>query len=431
MRKINSVRVLLMCVWVMLFSMSAGAQLSHYVYLQTDNRQAFFIRYNGKIYSSTASGYLILSKLNEGNLQFSVGFPKSNEPEQKFELLIDKSDRGFLLKNFSDKGWGLFDLQTSAVLYAAMPQQPAGNIVTQPSAIQQPPANDPFANMLSQVTKDTTVKTVVVQKEEKKADTPKVVAPPVVKINNPVKDTVQTVVITVPESKPVIKQDTVVVSPTEPEWQMPKKSFVQTIRKFESKEGTDLVFEVTEDGLKDTIRVFIAADSVKMEAEVQPVQNTITTKDTITVVETKPEIKQEVVVQPEVKKEEIVPQKEPEKTQEKIQPQPQPTEIKQVPNSNCSAIAGEDDFVKLRRKMAMQSKEENMVSEARKAFKTKCFTVAQLKNLSVLFLTDEWRYRFYDAALPFVTDFPNFRSLEETIQDPYYKKRFQALLPAN
>lgn len=431
MRKINSVRVLLMCVGVMLFSISAVAQLSHYVYLQTDNRQAFFIRYNGKIYSSTASGYLILSKLNEGNLQFSVGFPKSNDPEQKFEVVIDKSDRGFLLKNFSDKGWGLFDLQSSAVLYAALPQQPTGTTVTQPSAQQQPPVNDPFANMLSQVTKDTTVKTVVVQKEEKKADTPKVVTPPVVKINPPVKDTVKTTDAIIPESNPVLQHDTVAVVRTEPEWQMPKKSAVQTIRRFESKEGTDLVFEVEEGGLKDTIRAFIAADSVKNETVVLPVQTTVTAKDTITVTETKPEVKQETPVQPDVKKEEIVQPKPTEKVPEKTEVQPSATETKQVPNSNCNAIAGEDDFVKLRRKMAMQSKEENMVNEARKAFKTRCFTVAQLKNLSVLFLTDEWRYRFYDAALPFVTDFPNFRSLEETIQDTYYKKRFQALLPAN
>ena len=81
--------------------------------------------------------------------------------------------------------------------------------------------------------------------------------------------------------------------------------------------------------------------------------------------------------------------------------------------------------------MASQSKEEEMVNEARKVFKTKCFTSAQLKNLAVLILTDEWKYRFYDAALPFVSDYSNFKPLGETIQDPYYKKRFQALLPNN
>ena len=49
--------------------------------------------------------------------------------------------------------------------------------------------------------------------------------------------------------------------------------------------------------------------------------------------------------------------------------------------------------------------------------------------MSALFLTDEGRYRFFDAALPFVTDYGNFKSLGETINDEYYKRRFIALLP--
>jgi len=87
-------------------------------------------------------------------------------------------------------------------------------------------------------------------------------------------------------------------------------------------------------------------------------------------------------------------------------------------------------LVKLRRRMATQRKDEQMVSEAQKAFRNKCYTTAQLRNLSVLFLSDEGRYRFFDAAMPFVTDFSNFKSLGETIQDEYYKRRFLALIPA-
>ncbi len=74
-------------------------------------------------------------------------------------------------------------------------------------------------------------------------------------------------------------------------------------------------------------------------------------------------------------------------------------------------------------------KDESMINVAKKVFRTKCFSTAQIKNLAVLFLNDEGRYRFYDAAMLYITDFSNFKNLGETIQDEYYKKRFSALLP--
>jgi hypothetical protein len=44
-------------------------------------------------------------------------------------------------------------------------------------------------------------------------------------------------------------------------------------------------------------------------------------------------------------------------------------------------------------------------------------------------LNDEGRYRFYDTSMKYVLDFQNFRSLENTLITPYYKKRFEALIP--
>jgi hypothetical protein len=39
------------------------------------------------------------------------------------------------------------------------------------------------------------------------------------------------------------------------------------------------------------------------------------------------------------------------------------------------------------------------------------------------------RYRFFDASLKFVSDPSQFSSLGKLIQDPYFKKRFEALVP--
>jgi hypothetical protein len=420
-------------------SFVSQAQLSHFIYLQTDNKQPFYIKYNSKIISSTASGYVILSKLNDGIINFSIGFSQSNELEQKFALTIDKTEKGYLIKNFADKGWALFDLQSAAITYAQTNQVPSS---TTNSTITTPPANDPFANMLSAVTQDSTVKNVTVKKEDKPVviDTPKL-QPPVVKIDTPKKEEVVTSnqeetnkqenIVQQPKSDTPKTQEPLVQQPVvqEPKWTAPSKTPVQRLRRFDSKEGSDLVFEVAESNeVRDTIRIFITADSsaiappapeIKQE---EPQQN----KDTVAV-EPLPQSPLNILPKKEdVKVDSPLVKKEEPKTEIKTETVIKPAVI---PNSNCKEEATEDDFLKLRKRMAAQNKEDAMVNEAKKVFKSKCFSTAQLKNLAVLFLTDEWRYRFYDAALPFVSDFGSFKSLGDTISEEYYKKRFQALLP--
>lgn len=463
MRRYKGKLIGFLVVMLVLTSGRLFAQLSHFLYLQSDNNQPFYIRYNSKIISSTSSGYLILSKLKEGSVEIIVGFPQSKQPEQPFQINIDKTEKGYLIKNFGEKGWGLFDLQTAAVVYTATPAAIVQNNSTTPTS---KPADDPFANMLSNVTQDTTVKNVTVKKQEPKPDTPKLVTAPVkteIKQDTPkpvVTESKPVVVTTPPVQEKIQKVDTPLqqtITPMnpgvkdtvvkvqesvqqEPVWTAPSKTPVQQIRKFESREGVDCVFEVTEtNGRKDTIRIFIAADSSFVQTEVKEEPVTEIKKDTIVPVQ------QQVLPKTEEKKEEIKqtvdtplvvkeqPKTEPSAPAVQVtKPVADPvTETKPaaIPNSNCKDNAGEDDFMKLRKRMAAQSKEEAMVSEAKKVFKTRCFSTAQLKNLAVLFLTDEWRYRFYDAALPFVSDFGSFKSLGDTITDDYYRKRFQALLP--
>lgn len=401
------------------------SQLSHYIYLQTDNQQPFYIKYNNRIYSSSASGYLILSKLKDGAVEFSVGFPKSDQAEQKFQCMLDNADKGYLIKNFAARGWGLYDLQSSAIVYAGAGTE----IKTSNPAVttSQPVTNDPFANMLSKVTQDTTVKNVTVRKEEKVIiDTPKpeVVTAPVTTVPQ-IKDTIKTQVVQQPVQ--------VVEAPvTEPLWVAPAKSSILQVRKFDSREGSDFVYEVVNtDGVKDTVRLFIAKDTVSIEPVQQPPASIEVKKDTIQVVK---EQKTEVPAQPEIKIEEKkeTPPAAPEIKKDEVKPEVVPvqkTEPKSLPNSNCTSIASDDDFMKLRKKMASESKDESMINVAKKVFRTKCFSTAQVKNLAVLFLNDEGRYRFYDAAMLYITDFSNFKNLGETIQDEYYKKRFSALLP--
>ena len=161
MRKLLISRFVIVALLLAAVGMQAQAQLNHFIYLQTDNQQPFYVKYNNRIISSSATGYLILPKLKDGVVDFSVGFPKSDQQEQQFQCNIQQADKGFLIKNFNEKGWGLYDLQSSSVLYAAVKTDPKINTTT----ASTPPANDPFSNMLSKVTQDSTVKTVNVVKE--------------------------------------------------------------------------------------------------------------------------------------------------------------------------------------------------------------------------------------------------------------------------
>ncbi|MGC4234064.1 MAG: DUF4476 domain-containing protein, partial [Niabella sp.] len=97
-------------------------------------------------------------------------------------------------------------------------------------------------------------------------------------------------------------------------------------------------------------------------------------------------------------------------------------------NAACKSVADEEDFLKLRRTMASQANDDSMIAEAQKAFKAKCYTTAQVKYLSSMFLSNAGKYNFYAAAYPHVADKENFASLESEIKNQGYKDKFNSLL---
>ena len=78
--------------------------------------------------------------------------------------------------------------------------------------------------------------------------------------------------------------------------------------------------------------------------------------------------------------------------------------------------------------MAAKNDDDEMIDEAKKYFKTKCFTSLQIKNLSVLFLNDAGKYKFFDLAYSYVSDPDNFGSLQSELKDEYYINRFKAMI---
>ena len=130
-----------------------SAQKVYFIYLQSDNYSPFYVKMNDRIYSSTNSGYLILSNLLDSVYTFSIGFP-SSQSEAKFTVKLSSKDKGFLIKNFNS-GLGLFDLQNLTITNEEKDEAPK-NI----SFIKR---NDDFSSLLSKAANDTSLLYAVVR----------------------------------------------------------------------------------------------------------------------------------------------------------------------------------------------------------------------------------------------------------------------------
>jgi hypothetical protein len=396
----------------LLFSASAFSQRTHFIYLQSDPQEPFFVRMNEKIFSSTASGYIILSGLTDSICSFTAGFPQNKFPQQKFTITTHKRDHGFLVKNFGEKGWGLFNLQTLAVL------MPVENTVSQKTT-QEENIND-FTELLSKATNDSTLRQktitedvpVKVAEEKKIADAlPQVnsVAKAADSINVPVKlkDTI---------SKPaaeVVKQpvvDTPALNKTQSDG---GNSVVSKIAQTDSGQSAELVFtDKNENGSIDTIRIQIPDIKIKEIAEPKPNNNNADSgkNKTIDIATSAGKVDDSLPTKPKI--------------DAVTDNNPKPA----IKTNQCTAKATDADFIKIRRRMAGETNDDNMIYEAKKYFKTKCFSTLQVKGLSGLFISDAGKYNFFDAVFKYVHDIENFSSLQSELKDEYYIKRFKVML---
>ena len=424
------------------------AQQNHFIYIQTEGRQPFYIKLDKKIYSSSASGYLLISKLKTATYSIAIGFPKSEWSEQNFQCKIDDNDIGFLLKNFGTKGWGLFNLQNSDVIMSADEKKLA--------SVEVVNKTDAFSTMLSRVVNDSTIRQTEVVKEEIKG-APKAevniipagekeTAPADVNAqaqkDEPKQPSIEKAIITSSElTIPAnIKNNTVPISAVLVKY----KSLITRSLLNNTSSGTEMIFIDDYGAMKDTIRIFIPADEKNLvESETKAEKLEKETPKSKSKSRSKRDAVKNKTASGEIKFIEIEPDvNNSKKTEIKIDTDTAIGQDKQAVNkltmpvsqkaaminSDCKANANNDDFLKLRKKMVAQDNDDDMVMIAKKVFKTKCFTVEQVKNLSVLFLKDAGKYSFFDMAYAFVSDSNNFSMLQNQLTETYYITRFQVMV---
>jgi hypothetical protein len=118
MKGMNAVRNY--CCMIMLCALaletSAQSQSPASIHLQTENNQAFEVKWNGKNFESSASGFLVLPQVAAGNQSFIVVFSGELPAEYTFTIMMQNESKGYSLRQAIDNSWSLFDMIELATL---------------------------------------------------------------------------------------------------------------------------------------------------------------------------------------------------------------------------------------------------------------------------------------------------------------------------
>lgn len=443
-----------------LFTLPAAAQKDYFVYIQADAEQPFFIRLQERNYASTSNGYLILPRLRDSVYNLAIGFPGGKWPEQRFSVRIAGRDRGFLLKQFEGSGWGLFDMQTLAVIQAEKreeevnPKPVSNEKVSAFTDVLAKAANDPSLRERktapAAVPKETPKKPAVDSAVAITKSAEKIITEPEEKPVPAVTDTGyvgETVIIqrdtllverktkegiaTAAKDTMVVEKISVSIRTEEPEPDQPlpgpeKRDSVMTMPAIDDK-ALGKTNQITEPMVKVSNPVALVPSKLTRRSEsstsegfglVYTDQYADGHIDTIRIL---------IPNQRNLLRSDERPGDK--RFLEDISSQGgDSVKTEKTATSTCTVTASENDFLQLRKKMAAQKADDAMIAEARKAFKVKCYTVKHIRNLGVLFLNDAARFQFYEAAYPRVADPAAFESLGSELKNEYYNRRFQALL---
>jgi len=149
MTRLNTIKKIGLFFLLAIISTSLSAQSAHFLYIQSDNSQAFYVRFNNKVFSSSDAGYLIIPKLQSGKLSLIIGFPKNKWNAMNYDVVVENKDLSFQLKKVDSLHWGLYDDLTKQMLVENKTdkQQDVMEI-----------NNDEFSNILAEVSDNPKIK---------------------------------------------------------------------------------------------------------------------------------------------------------------------------------------------------------------------------------------------------------------------------------
>lgn len=343
----------------------------HYLFIEAEGQQPFYIKRGSETYSSTASGFLILSKLTVKELDFIIGFPNKLYPEISFKVNGLDHDRGFLLKQNQDKGWILLDRAGAGII--------AGGAVT-PQVLSAVAGNSSagFADLLADATGDKSLL-------EKNNYAPAPVTKPVV-VNSKTNS----------NSNSIKKTQSQQLPPKPKSWGI-IRSIVQSddstamrITYFEknAKENWDTIFVEIEKPLKSISPLGI--EPVISQSN-QPVESPVSFLEKATV---------------QVN-----------------------NKVENFLSTDCiNPIALPKDVREVQRKMSKSASLDEQIATASKAMTERCFTTRQVRELGTVFWEEQQRLIFFARVRKWVSDPALYGELEQSFLQEGSKKAFRDML---
>jgi hypothetical protein len=418
----QSVKLFTFLIFFCMNCFGVKAQQKHFIYVQSEDKQPFAVVLGGKVYSSSDYGYVIIPKLTDSTYKFTVSFPMNKFPDQIFTCTVSKKDAGYALKNETD-GWVLQNMQTQKLL------------VNNTAAVAQKNA---FGDMLSDVVNDSLLtKNTALQKP---ADTIKTVTDTIAEMQAPIDTIAENSISSITDStnKPEKISESKLDTGTSMLFVDKTQNGVDTINVFVPAEKNNDSVITAQQSLPDTATSSsilpaipintdtlqnnnVTSSASQKNSDTSALENSTAnnkeTQDTTTHAVSNPFYK------PEQNANNIVINSAATATNETSA-----VNVSNTVKQDCGNMVSDDDLNKLKRKMFIQKSDDGMIQYAVKFVGKKCITTDQVKLLGELFSSDDGRYTLYDALYKYVYDYGNYATLITQILDPYYKKRFAAML---
>ncbi|HXB08367.1 MAG TPA: hypothetical protein VNW04_14655, partial [Puia sp.] len=139
---------------VFLISLLTGNNYAqgHFVLLQSDNRQPFYVRLGAQRYNSSPDGHLILAPLKDSSYTIAIGFAAQPGIEQTYAFGTPQKDQELLIRDSGETGWGLFDPQAKE--WMTVIARSGGREEVRAIGVRR---DDAFSRLMAGVVRDTAV----------------------------------------------------------------------------------------------------------------------------------------------------------------------------------------------------------------------------------------------------------------------------------
>lgn len=94
----------------LLVTITAPAQPTGFIYLQTENNTGFRVQWDGNAYTSSQTGYLVIPQMAAGEQVLLIEFPSSLGNAYSFTVKLAGKPRGFSLRQAINNQWNLVDM---------------------------------------------------------------------------------------------------------------------------------------------------------------------------------------------------------------------------------------------------------------------------------------------------------------------------------